>query len=69
MFVALAWGALARWLTEYEDYAHETLARGRRLAGRRTRALPLPRPRSTSLQPPRRLLGVVCESRPPPLPA
>jgi hypothetical protein len=67
VLVALAWGAVSRWLNEYERYAHDTCARAQRLAGA---ALP-PRaqlPSRVSL-PPRKLFGLAFESRPPPVPA
>lgn len=67
VLVALAWSAVASWLTEYERYAQATCARAARL----TRAAPLPRTArtETAAAPPRRLFGLAFESRPPPLPA
>jgi hypothetical protein len=67
VLVALAWGAVACWLNEYERYAHETCARANRLAS----ASPPPAgPHSSELAlPPRKLFGLAFESRPPPLPA
>jgi hypothetical protein len=68
VLVALAWGAVASWLSAYERYAEATCAR----AGRLVRAGTLP-PRiartETAAAPPRKLFGLAFESRPPPLPA
>jgi hypothetical protein len=68
VLVALAWSAVARWLSEYERYAQDTCAR----AGRLSRAAS-PSPRTarteTAAAPPRKLFGLAFESRPPPLPA
>ena len=65
VLVALAWGAVSRWLSEYERYAQETCARADRLAA----AAVLPEaPHSSELAfPPRKLFGLAFESRPPPL--
>jgi hypothetical protein len=68
VLVALAWSAVAQWLSEYERYARDTCARADRLSAR---AEPPPRAvteRSAEL-PPRKLFGLAFESRPPPLPA
>ncbi len=67
VFVALAWSAVACWLSEYERYAQETCAR----AGRIRTASPPPRSRrtETASAPPRKLFGLAFESRPPPAPA
>jgi hypothetical protein len=67
VLVALAWGAVSRWLNEYERYAHETCARANRLSS----ASPPPTaPHSSELAlPPRKLFGLAFESRPPPLTA
>jgi hypothetical protein len=64
---ALAWGAVRGWLADYEDYAQASVARALRLAGRG--APPVLRPRVVLAVPPRRIFGLVFESRPPPLPA
>jgi hypothetical protein len=65
--VALLYGAVARWLAEYERYAEAAVEHARRaLAGWRE---PRPRYRSVVTLPPRRLFGLSFESRPPPAPA
>jgi len=68
VLVALAWSAVASWLSEYERYAQDTCAR----AGRLSRAVSPP-PRTarteTAAASPRRLFGLAFESRPPPVPA
>jgi hypothetical protein len=67
VLVALAWGAVSRWLNEYERYAQETCARANRLAA--ASAPPVALPSSEPAFPPRKLFGLAFESRPPPLPA
>ena len=68
VLVALAWGAVARWLREYERYAADTCALADRL--RCAAAQPLRTARTeTAAVPPRKLFGLAFESRPPPLPA
>ncbi len=62
---ALVWGAVRGWLADYERYAHATVRRALRLAGRG--ALRVPRPRVVLFAPPRRIFGLAFESRPPPL--
>jgi hypothetical protein len=66
VLVALAWGAVSRWLNEYERYARDTCARAERLAGA---TLPPREERRDDevLLPPRKLFGLAFESRPPPL--
>jgi hypothetical protein len=64
---ALVWGAVRGWLADYEDYADASVARALRLAGRA--APPLSRPHVALAVPPRRIFGLIFESRPPPLPA
>lgn len=64
---ALLWGVVRGWLADYEQYAQATVARALRLAGRG--ALRASRPRVAVAVPPRRIFGLVFESRPPPLPA
>jgi hypothetical protein len=67
VLVALAWGAVSRWLNEYERYAQDTCARATRLAAL---APPrLPEQSDECALPPRKLFGLAFESRPPPLPA
>jgi hypothetical protein len=68
VLVALAWGVVAKWLSDYERYARDTCARAHRLAAgcERSAALAMP---SAELLPPRKLFGLVFESRPPPLSA
>jgi len=67
VFVALAWSAVASWLSEYERYARDTCAR----VGLITTVSPPPRSQRTEtpLASPRRLFGLAFESRPPPVPA
>jgi hypothetical protein len=67
VLVALGWGAVARWLSEYERYAEDTCARAQQL-GSRTEP-ERPRPHAGVDAPPRKLFGLSFESRPPPLPA
>jgi hypothetical protein len=64
---AVVWAAVRGWLADYEQYALATVARALRLAGRRD--VHMPRPSIELFVPPRRLFGLVFESRPPPLPA
>jgi hypothetical protein len=65
---ALLWGAVRGWLADYEKYAHATVERALRLAARGG-PLRLSRPRADLAVPPRRIFGLVFESRPPPLAA
>jgi hypothetical protein len=65
--LALVWGAVQRWLAEYERLAEDAAAEARRLAA--TRQEPVVFPRHVMSCPPRRLFGCAFESRPPPLPA
>ena len=66
VLVALAWGAVSRWLNEYERYARDTYARAERLA--RAGAAPREEPREDAVSlPPRKLFGLAFECRPPPL--
>ena len=64
VLVALAWSVVQRWLADYERYAEEATEHVRRLAAGWSE------PRTFSPQilaaPPRRLFGLVFESRPPP---
>jgi hypothetical protein len=65
--VALLWGAVAGWLSDYEEYAEATFAAARRIA--RRSSAPAAAPLSLLPAAPRRLFGLAFESRPPPLPA
>jgi hypothetical protein len=67
VLVALAWGAVSRWLNEYERYARDTCARAERLAG--ASEPPRPQPSDRVSLPPRKLFGLAFESRPPPVAA
>jgi hypothetical protein len=64
VLVALAWGAVSRWLNEYERYARDTCARAERLA--HAAEPPRPQPSDRVSLPPRKLFGLAFESRPPP---
>jgi len=66
LLLALGWGAVGSWLADVERYAATTFARASRLL--RAAALPVHRRRAGDERAPRRLYGVVFESRPPPLP-
>ena len=65
VLVALAWGAVSRWLNEYERYARDTCAWAERLAG--GSEPPRPQPSDHVSLPPRKLFGLAFESRPPPV--
>jgi hypothetical protein len=67
VLVSLVYGAVSRWLSDYERYAEET-ARAARSLLRLVRAAVNPRVRS-DFDPPRRLFGLAFESRPPPVAA
>src|SRR3954468_1445926 len=67
VLVAVCWGAICRWLADYERYARDTVAQARLLIGAVALAAPHAAPVSASA--PRRLFGLAFESRPPPLPA
>lgn len=64
VFAALVWGAVARWLADYESYAQATVAQARRLAS--AEPPPAPSAARTDGATPRRLFGLAFESRPPP---
>ncbi len=66
VLVALLYGAVSRWLSDYERFAEEIAAAARSLL-RMLRAPSNPRARS-ECDPPRRLFGLAFESRPPPVP-
>jgi hypothetical protein len=66
VLVALAWGAVASWLREYERYAEDTWARAER-ARHGVGELPRVAHARTAFSAPRDLFGLAFESRPPPL--
>jgi putative intracellular protease/amidase len=66
VLVAVVWGAVARWLADYERFAEAAVADAHR-AVRASQAVPARRP--LDARPPRRLFGLAFESRPPPVPA
>jgi hypothetical protein len=66
VLVALLYGAVARWLADYELYARETAAHASRLC---TESCAAPRPAAFDEISPRTLFGLAFESRPPPAPA
>jgi hypothetical protein len=65
VLVSLLYGAVARWLADYERYAEQTAAVARSLL-RMSRVTANPRVRD-DFDPPRRLFGLAFESRPPPV--
>jgi hypothetical protein len=67
VLVALCWGAVCRWLADYERYAENAVAR----ACRPVNAAPpvVEHPVADDHVAPRRLFGLAFESRPPPAPA
>jgi hypothetical protein len=67
VLMALVWGAVQRWLAEYEQYAEDAARLARSLG--RVRAGAVVFPRVVVAAPPRRLFGYVLDSRPPPLAA
>jgi hypothetical protein len=67
VLVAVAWGAVAGWLREYERYAQDTFAQAHDLAPPAEQ--PLRHAPVEAPDPPRKLFGLAFESRPPPLPA
>jgi hypothetical protein len=67
VLVSLLYGAVSRWLSDYERYAEQTAAAARSLL-RGLRAPSSPRVRN-DFDPPRRLFGLAFESRPPPVTA
>ena len=67
VLVALLYGAVSRWLSEYERYAQDAAAAARSLL-RRVSPFAGPHARG-DCDPPRRLFGLAFESRPPPVTA
>ena len=67
VLVALLYGAVSRWLSDYERYARDATAAARSLL-HGVRAFTIAHARS-DFDPPRRLFGLAFESRPPPVPA
>src|ERR671936_2098692 len=65
VLVALVWGAVARWLADYERYAAATYEHACRVASAAAPA-PVPRRPRDARVAPRRLFGLAFESRPPP---
>jgi hypothetical protein len=66
VLMAILWRSVAAWLSDYESYADELVARAQRLAASWLPRPPKPRDWAA---PPRRLFGLAFESRPPPFPA
>jgi hypothetical protein len=64
--VAVVYRAVESWLSDYESYARETVARATRLSAA---ALSVPRTSLDELVAPRSLFGLAFEVRPPPAPA
>jgi hypothetical protein len=64
--VALIYRSVENWLSDYETYARETVARASRSVGV---PLLIPHPTLGELVAPRSLFGLAFESRPPPAPA
>lgn len=64
--VALIYRSVENWLSDYETYARETVARAWRSVGV---PLLIPHPTLGELVAPRSLFGLAFESRPPPAPA
>lgn len=66
VLVAVVYHAVARWLTEYELYARETVVYASRV---RVARVPTPHPVRRERISPRALFGLALESRPPPVAA
>jgi hypothetical protein len=64
VLVAIVYRAVARWLTEYELYARETVAYASSV---RVDEVATPRPVRRDVISPRALFGLSLESRPPPI--
>jgi hypothetical protein len=67
VIVSLLYGAVTRWLSDYERFAAETAAAARSLL--RALRTVANRPADCDFDPPRRLFGLAFESRPPPVTA
>jgi len=67
LLLALGWAAVRDWLADVEEYAAAVIARASRIL--RAAALPERRRAEVDERAPRRLYGLLFESRPPPLPA
>ena len=64
--LALLWSMVQRWLADYERFVEDAVRLARTLSSRPTRT---PFPHVVLAVPPRRLFGLVLDSRPPPLAA
>jgi len=64
VLLAVVWSAVQRWLADYEQYAENAVRRAESLA--RMRPPRAAFPRVVLAVPPRRLYGLVVDSRPPP---
>jgi len=67
VLLALVWGAVQRWLADYEQCAEDAVRLARSLG--RVRPARAVFPPVAAAWPPRRLFGLVLDSRPPPLAA
>jgi len=67
VLLALVWGAVQRWLADYEQCAEDAVRLARSLG--RARPARAVFPPVAAAWPPRRLFGLVLDSRPPPLAA
>ena len=65
VLASVVWGAVSRWLADYESYAEATYAQAHRLAP--GRAVPIRRSAVAERMTPRALFGLAFESRPPPV--
>jgi hypothetical protein len=64
VLLALLWGAVQRWLADYEQYAEDAARLARHLGRSRPAATSFPR--IVLATPPRRRFGLVLDGRPPP---
>jgi hypothetical protein len=67
VLLALVWGVVQRWLADYEQFVEDAARLARSLT--RARAPKTSFPQVLVAVPPRRLFGLVLDSRPPPFPA